>query len=213
IHACSSAVKKALKDVPGTKYCLKMDITKFYPSIDHNVLKSLLRRKFKDQDLLWLLDEIIDSAPGLPIGNYLSQYLANFYLSYFDHLIKEKKGVKYYFRYADDLVILSSSKSYLHSLLKEIKIHLDGLLNLKVKEDYQVFPVASRGVDFVGYVHYHSHTMLRKSIKKRFARAVAKNKGSESIAAYWGWAKHANTKNLLKKLLTDEQLQRFQHKA
>src|SRR5690606_15310200 len=96
IHACANAVKKALKDVPSTKYCLKLDITKFYPSVDHEILKALLRRKFKDQDLLELLDEIIDSAPGLPIGNYLSQYLANFYLSYFDHWIKEKKRVKYY---------------------------------------------------------------------------------------------------------------------
>src|SRR5690606_26814062 len=126
---------------------------------------------------------------------------------------KEKKVVKYYFRYADDLVILSSSKSYLHELFSEIQIYFKDQLNLKIKGNYQVFPVVSRGIDFVGYVHYHSHTMLRKSIKKRFARAVTKNKGPESIAAYWGWAKHANTKNLLKKLLTDEQLQRFQYKA
>jgi RNA-directed DNA polymerase len=84
-----------------------LDIKKFYPNIDHQILKQLLRRKFKDEDLLWLLDEIIDSAPGLPIGNYLSQYFANFYLTYFDHWIKEVKGVEYYFRYADDLVILS----------------------------------------------------------------------------------------------------------
>jgi RNA-directed DNA polymerase len=74
-------VEFALKDVAGTQYCLKLDVRKFYPSIDHDVLKKLLRRKFKDSDLLWLLDEIIDSAPGLPIGNYLSQYFANFYLS------------------------------------------------------------------------------------------------------------------------------------
>lgn len=73
IHAAADAVKGALIDVQGTKYCLKMDIRKFYPSINHPVLKQLLRRKFKDADLLWLLDEIIDSAAGVPIGNYLSQ--------------------------------------------------------------------------------------------------------------------------------------------
>jgi len=90
IHAAANAVKQALRDVPGTQYCLKMDLRKFYPSIDHKILKLLLRRKIKDNNLLWLLDEIIDSAPGLPIGNYLSQYLANFYLTYFDHWIKEE---------------------------------------------------------------------------------------------------------------------------
>jgi len=88
IHKVLKNVKKALKDEINTVYCLKLDIKKFYPNIDHEILKQLLRKKFKDQDLLWLLDEIIDSAKGLPIGNYLSQYFANFYLSYFDHWIK-----------------------------------------------------------------------------------------------------------------------------
>ena len=72
IHAAANVVKNALKDQPGTQYCLKLDVKKFYPSIDHAVIKQLIRRKIKDIDLLWLLDEIIDSAPGLPIGNYLS---------------------------------------------------------------------------------------------------------------------------------------------
>ena len=144
IHAAARAVRKALVDEPGTTYCLKLDIRKFYPSINHVVLKHLLRRKIKDNDLLWLLDEIIDSAPGVPIGNYLSQYFANFYLSYFDHWIKEDKQVKYYFRYADDLVILSPDKKYLRDLLVEIKNYLKVNLRLEVKGNYQVFPVASR---------------------------------------------------------------------
>ena len=209
IHACSNNVKKALKDVNGTTCCLKLDITKFYPSIDHDILKSLLRRKFKDKDLLWLLDEIIDSAPGLPIGNYLSQYLANFYLSYFDHWLKEELGVKYYFRYADDMVFLAPNKAYLHNLLIAIQTYFKQHLKLEVKGNHQVFPVESRGIDFVGYVHFHTHTRLRKSIKKRFAKSVAKNKKDTTIASYWGWAKHANTKHLLQKLLNNEQLQRF----
>jgi RNA-directed DNA polymerase len=94
IHGAANKLRKALKDEPGTKYCLKLDIKKFYPSVDHAILKQLLRKKIKDQDLLWLLDEIIDSAPGLPIGNYLSQYFANFYLTYFDHWLKQVKKVK-----------------------------------------------------------------------------------------------------------------------
>jgi RNA-directed DNA polymerase len=135
-----------------------------------------LRRKIKDRDLLWLLDGIIDSAPGLPIGNYLSQYFANFYLTYFDHWIKETKGVKYYFRYADDLVFLSDSKPYLHQLLADIRQYLDRELKLTIKQNYQIFPVQDSGIDFVGYRMYHTHTMLRKSIKQNFARMMARRK-------------------------------------
>ncbi len=203
IHAAARAVKKALVDVPGTEYCLKLDIKKFYPSIDHFTLKQLLRRKIKDQDLLWLLDEIIDSADGVPIGNYLSQYFANFYLSYFDHWIKEDKKVKYYFRYADDLVILSNDKSHLQQLLSEIRNYLSNELKLTVKDNYQVFPVKARGIDFVGYKFFHTHTLLRKNIKKRFAQMLATRKNRASIASYNGWVKHCDSKNLIKKLLYD----------
>lgn len=204
IHAVLKNVKKALKDRIGTVYCLKLDITKFYPTIDHAILKSLLRKKFKDNDLLWILDEIIDSADGLPIGNYLSQYLANFYLTYFDHWIKEEKRVKYYFRYADDIVILASNKPFLHRILSEISYYLLTNLKLQVKPNYQVFPVASRGIDFVGYKIYHTHVLIRKSIKQNFARKLAKNPKTTSTASYLGWLKHCNGKHLTKKLLPDE---------
>lgn len=201
IHAAKVALESALKDKENTNYCLKLDIRKFYPNVDHEVLKILLRKKIKDRDLLWLLDEIIDSAEGLPIGNYLSQYFANFYLTYFDHWLKEDLKVKYYFRYADDLVILSDQKLYLHDLLEKIRSYLETNLKLQVKHTYQVFPVDVRGIDFVGYVFRHSHVLLRKSIKKSFARAVAKKKGPLTIASYMGWAKHCNSNNLVKKLL------------
>ena len=201
IHAAAAAVKNALNDIPDIQYCLKLDIRKFYPTVNHDILKKLLRRKFKDQDLLWLLDGIIDSAEGLPIGNYLSQYFANFYLSYFDHWMKEVKGVRYYFRYADDLVILSDNKPYLHGLLSEIRQYLQGNLKLEVKDNYQVFPVEARGIDFVGYVFYHTHIRLRKTIKKSFARMLSRNPNPASTASYGGWAKHCDSKHLMKTLL------------
>ncbi len=200
IHAAKEAVEKALKDVQGTKYCLKLDIKKFYPSINHDVMKSLIRRKIKDKNMLWLLDGIIDSADGLPIGNYLSQYLANFYLTPFDHWLKEKMGVEYCFRYADDIVILSDSKEYLHKLLADIKKYLLDELKLTVKSNYQIFPVVSRGIDFIGYVFFHTHTRLRKSIKKRYARMMVHRRNPKSIPAYRGWLKHAKCRHLEKKI-------------
>jgi retron-type reverse transcriptase len=204
IHKAARNLRKALNDEAATKYCLKLDIKKFYPSVDHTILKNLLRRKFKDEDLLWLLDEVIDSAEGLPIGNYLSQFLANYYLTWFDHWIKETMQVRYYFRYADDIVILSDNKEHLHELLTEIRIYLSTRLKLTVKENYQVFPVHARGIDFVGYKFYHTHTLLRKSIKKRFARMVAKAPRMQSVVSYYGWAKHCNSKNLLNKIINQK---------
>lgn len=200
IHAAAYAVKKSLTDNQGTQFCLKLDVKKFYPSIDHAVIKQLIRRKIKDIDLLWLLDEIIDSAPGLPIGNYLSQYLANFFLTYFDHWIKEELRVKHYFRYADDLVILSGSKEHLRSLFNSIKQYLADL-KLEVKNNWQIFPVEARGIDFVGYRFFHSHTLLRKAIKKNFARMISIDKNDASVASYLGWAKHCNSNHLIKTLL------------
>lgn len=201
IHAADKAIKESLKDIENTKYCLKIDIKKFYPSIDHDILKSLLRKKFKDTCLLELLYEIIDSAPGVPIGNYLSQYLANFYLCYFDHYIKQEKKVKNYFRYADDIMIMARTKEELHILLADMRTYLSDKLKLTIKDNYQIFPVDARGIDMIGYVYFHGYTRMRKSIKKDFARMLTYRKNKESIASYCGWAKHADSTNLLKKLL------------
>jgi retron-type reverse transcriptase len=210
IHAVAGKIKRILRENPeGTAYCLKIDIRKFYPSIDHDILKQLLRRKIKDMRLLSLLDEIIDSAGGVPIGNYLSQYFANLYLAYFDHWLKEKKGIKFYFRYADDIVVLHNDKRHLHGLFMEMQAYLADNLKLQIKSNWQIFPVDSRGIDFVGYVFFHTHTLLRKSIKQRFCRRLARiNKRErlspeefkQSICPWWGWAKYCNSIHLIYKL-------------
>ena len=205
IHGASRSIQKALKDKSNTLYCLKLDAKQYYPSINHDILKKIIRKKIKDKDVLWLLDNIIDSAPGLPLGNYSSQYFANIYFNYFDHWIKEEKRVKYYFRYVDDIVILSSSKEVLHTLFNEINEYFQTQLLLTIKGNYQIFPVEARGIDFVGYVFYHTHVLLRKSIKKSFARMVKNNFNPQSLASYKGWAKHCNSKHLIKKLVSNNQ--------
>lgn len=113
-----------------------MDIKKFYPSINHAVLKRILKKKIKDKKLLKLLGEVIDSADGVLIGNYLSQFFANLYMAYFDHWVKEELKVKYYYRYADDIVILSDNKNQLRSWLVAIKLYLTHELQLKLKDNY-----------------------------------------------------------------------------
>jgi len=210
IHKALKRVNKAMTDREGTQYCLKFDIKKYFPSINQDVLKQLLRKKFKDKDLLWLLDEIIDSADeGIPIGNYLSQYLANFYLTYFDHWLKEEMKCKYYFRYMDDLVILHSNKEFLHDLKKKADEYLWNNLKLTIKENWQVFPTYVRGLDFVGYRSFGDYTLLRKTTSKQLKRKMNKLKKKEvlnfndfcSVNSYLGWVKWGNCYNLKTKYL------------
>lgn len=196
VHKALFDIRKAMKDVENTKYCLKMDVQKFFQSIDHNILKSLLRKKFKDNDLLHLLNGIIDSAEGLPLGNYLSATLANFYLTYFDHWLKEKKRVERAYRYCDDIVVLHESKEYLYQLRIDITNYFYNELNLRVKSNYQVFLISSRGLDFLGYKIYHTHTLIRDTIKRRFVRMVRRNFNHQSVNSYVGWFSHCDAINL-----------------
>lgn len=206
IHKALRDIRKDLKDRENTKYCLKLDIQKFYPSVDHDVLKQIIRIKIADQKLLRLLDSIIDSSDGVPIGNYLSQFFANLFLAYMDRWVKEKKGVKYYYRYADDIVILHKDKNFLRNLYGDMVKYTEKI-KLKIKNNYQIFPVDSRGIDFVGYVIYHSHVKIRKSIKQSFFRKNAKLKKQistyefyrQKMASYLGWFIHANCFGLMKK--------------
>lgn len=209
IHAASDAIMRAMKmDREGTKYCLKLDVHHYYPSIKHDILKAKVRKIIKDRRLLNVMDEIIDSAEGLPIGNYLSQYLANLYLSDFDHWIKEVLHVKHYFRYVDDIVILSDSKEFLHGLLRKIEVYLQEELELEVKGNWQVFPVEARGLDFLGYVFRHDYVRLRKrvklNIKKKLLYCIKKGMTVKEIhdamGSYQGWMNHCNARNYIKLL-------------
>jgi retron-type reverse transcriptase len=175
IHPLLSKLRHDLASDPaGTVYCLKIDVRKFYPTIDHEIMKQVVRRKIKDKRLLMLLDEIIDSTEsGVPIGNYLSQFFANLYLAELDHLVKEQMGVRYYYRFADDIVLLSPTKAELHGQLVTINDYLNTTRNLKIKKNFQIFPVSSRGINYVGYITYHTHCLARKENKKKLARQVA----------------------------------------
>lgn len=155
IHNVAHDLKTALIEHPEeTTYCLKMDVRKFYPSVNHDILCDIIKKKIKDKYLLTLLIGIIYSADGVPIGNYLSQFFANLYLAYFDHWVKEELKCKFYFRYADDIVILSSDKNFLRNVLIAIKMYLKEVLNLRLKSNYQIFPVDDRGVGSIIPMYY-----------------------------------------------------------
>lgn len=187
-------------DRKHTKYCLKMDVKKFYPSIKNDLLKQLFRRKIKDKDCLWLVDEIIDSAEGLPIGNYTSQWFSNFFLQELDHFIKQKLQAKYYIRYVDDLVIFGNNKKKLHKIRIGIETFLK-TINLDIKKDWQVFPTRKRAVDFLGIRFYQGYSTMRRRnalrIMRRMRKIKKKNKltqkDASAIISYWGWIKSTSS--------------------
>lgn len=166
-------VSRALRnDRKGTKYCLKMDVKKFYPSISPRRLIWALARKIKDKLFLKTVYDIITSNPasGLAIGFYINQWLANYFLEPLDRFICTLPGVNYYCRNMDDMVLLGSNKKLLHKARKSIAAFLGQELGLRLKENWQVFPVDARGIDFVGYRFYHSHTTMRRRNFLRYAR-------------------------------------------
>jgi retron-type reverse transcriptase len=215
IHDGVNRIRQALCDQPGTRYCLKMDAKKFYPSIDQDILKVILRKKIKDPDVLALIDGIIDSTEaGVPIGNYLSQFFGNLYLSGYDHWMKECHQCKYYFRYCDDVVILGPSKTRLHDLRRETDTYWSNRLKLTVKGNWQVFPIDARGIDFLGYRFFHGYILLRKSTAKNFKRKMRLLKRHwrkmppvsvlSTVMSYEGWLRPANCLNLKKSHIDHE---------
>lgn len=205
IHDGLNRVRRALKDRSNTRYCLKLDIKKFYHSIDQDVLIERLRRKIKDETMMQTLVRIIHSyGPGLAIGYHSSQLLGNFYLCLLDHCMKCELGVKYYFRYCDDIVILGPNKEYLRGIFDKLREVVEGRLHLSIKPNWQIFPVEARGIDFLGYVIRHDYVLVRKHIKKRVARRLHKVKSQKRryvvLASFWGWIKHCNGRHLFYKL-------------
>jgi RNA-directed DNA polymerase len=198
-------------------WILKGDISKYFNSIDHDILKAKLYPKL-DDDIIWLLDEIIDSTenPGLPLGNQSSQWFANFYLSSFDHFIKEKLRIKYYIRYMDDFCLIHPSKDYLRYCLKEIKNYLNENLKLQTNNKTQLFPIKN-GVDFLGFHTYITDTgkvirkirrkskqnmkrKLKKYKKLYVADKITKERINLSYQSWLGHASHGNCYHLIQNM-------------
>ena len=167
----------------NTKQCwvLKCDIRKFFASIDQNILIEILNKHIKDKDTGWLLEEVIKSFQstriykGLPLGNLTSQLFVNIYMNEFDQYVKHKLKVKYYIRYADDFVFLSQSKSELENLLPEISLFLNEKLKLNLHPNKVFIKTFSSGVDFLGWVHFPKHRVLRTTTKKKMLRKLENN--------------------------------------
>lgn len=209
-HFAKRATEKWIRsDFRGTKYTLQLDISKFYPSVNHEVLKGLFRKRIKCRKTLEIMDEIVNGGDeGLPIGNYTSQLFANYYMEDIDHHIKQKLGAKYYIRYMDDMVLFGPNKRELHKVFKEVK-RLAESRGLKIKGNYQLFKTSSRPLDFLGYRFYRNRTTLRRRnflrITRRIRKISKKNtlcfKDACAVVSYMGWLKHSDSAHMYEKYI------------
>lgn len=195
---------KVSKNNTKTCWILKCDIRKFFANIDHRILLEILEKNVKDKDVIWLLGEVIGSFNtkgrenvGLPLGNLTSQLLVNIYMDEFDQFVKNALHEKYYIRYADDFVFMSEDKARIKKIIPKISEFLEDKLKLSLHPDKLFVKTLASGVDFLGWVHFEKHRIIRTSTKKRmFRNIVMKNGKKETVQSYLGLLKHGNTEKL-----------------
>ena len=211
------AVQRLQRDMQSADFVLKCDIRKYFPSINHNILKHQLHQKLKCSELQTLIAKVIDSYTitsvrqpcGLPLGNQTSQFFGNVYLNDFDHYVVGNLGCKRYVRYVDDFVLLSDSKDELHYWQSEIIRFLASDVDLSVHPSKVFIQPVTVGLDFLGYTVFPTHRRLRPSNGYRFRRRMRRALSSLSpqdegvrsrLAAWLGHAKHADTYGLRREM-------------
>lgn len=184
----------------GTRTCrvLKCDIKKFFASIDHEVLSDILKRHIPDLNVVRLLKEIISSFSirreiGLPLGNLTSQLFVNIYMNEFDQFVKHQLKAKYYIRYADDFVILSADRMRLKEMIVSVAEFLHTILKLDLHPDKIFIKTLNSGIDFLGWVNFPDHRVLRTTTKRRMLKRIEGNKNLATANSYLGLLKHGNT--------------------
>ncbi len=194
----------------NTKQCwvLKCDVRKFFASIDHKILLEILEYHNLDKDTLQLIKRVVSSfhteeGRGLPLGNLTSQLLVNVYMDWFDQWIKHRLKVKYYIRYADDFVVMSTDKKYLEDVLMQIKFFLKDSLLLDLHPDKVFIKTVASGLDFLGWVNFPYHRTLRTMTKKRMFKNFKNDPSKEVSQSYLGLLSHGNTWKLKEKILLE----------
>lgn len=194
-----------------TKPCwaLKLDIRKFFASVDHQILTGLLNKKIKDPNILWLLKQVINSfdslgsralpceAKGIPLGNLTSQVFANIYMNELDQFIKHKMKIKYYLRYADDFLMLAPSENDLNHLIKPIEIFLMENLRLQLHPKKIILRRLDWGIDLLGYIVLSHYCLPKTKTKRRMMvklkRKIGLDNFGQSLQSYLGYLSHVNS--------------------
>ena len=196
-------VRKVSENNTRTVYVLKCDIRKFFASIDHEILVTILEKQIPDRNIINLLKEVIGSfnsgipGTGLPLGNLTSQLLVNIYLNEFDQFVKHALKAKFYIRYADDFVFLHHDRHLLVLLLQSIGVYLDIKLRLKLHPNKVVVGTVAAGVDFLGWIQFSHHRVLRTVTRRRAMDRLQESSVTESVRqSYLGLLSHGDTYGL-----------------
>lgn len=204
IHLALEDVTKALRRASSnyrrTVWVLKLDIRKFFDSIDHEILLRLLNKRVDDMEVVWLLERIVKSfcspmgkGRGVPIGNLTSQIFANIYLSELDYYVKFVLLERYYFRYADDFLIISEERLHLEILLFKLQQFLEEQLNLRLHPHKIILRKFQQGIDFVGYVmRPHSRVLRTRTKQRMFRRMVSQSFNQQRLQSYLGLLSHCS---------------------
>jgi RNA-directed DNA polymerase len=222
---------KVSRNHTRTVWVLKCDIKKFFASIDHKVLLGILREYILDKDILWLLENVVESfsancldsrfrgndkgeiaaatswprndigGVGLPLGNLTSQLFANVYMNIFDQWVKYELKARYYLRYADDFVFLSEDRDWILKIFPQVKKFLSEELKLILHPEKIILKTFSSGVDFLGWKHFSDHRILRRTTERRMLTRVYASPTPESYRSYFGLLKHGNAFKMKQKLI------------
>ena len=192
-----------------TVWVLKCDIKKFFANINQTILLGIVEKYIPDRDIVRLISTIVQSfnsgnaAVGLPLGNLTSQLLVNIYMNEFDQFVKHRFKAEYYLRYADDFAVLSQDKPYLENILPAMREFLGKVLKLTMHPNKISIETVASGVDFLGWVHFPNHRVLRTATKKRmFSRLRAVSNRDATLSSYVGMLSHGNAKKLTNEIIT-----------
>ena len=197
---------KASRNNTKTLWILKCDVKKFFASIDHKIMLEIVGQRITDQGALWLVGRVIESfhstgvGKGLPLGNLTSQLLVNVYMAKFDQYVKHSLRAKYYIRYADDFIIMSRDKAWLEGILILVELFLQKELALKLHPDKISIRTFASGVDFLGWVHFPDHRILRNVTKKRMFSKIKKFPSSDRLTSYRGLITYGNTQKIRRQI-------------
>ena len=205
INRFAHYARKASHNNTRTCWVLQCDIRKFFDSIDHDILLAIVKKHVADPDTLWLLENIIASFhtnknKGLPLGNLTSQLLVNVYMNEFDQYAKHVLRARYYIRYADDFVFLSGNWEELEIMLMAVQKFLQTRLRLELHPHKVRIKTLASGIDFLGWVHFPTHRVLRTTTKRRMLKRLRRHPTQETIASYRGLLRHGNTYKLQDKI-------------
>lgn len=198
INRLNKFLRQITKNYSQEAFVLKCDISKFFDSIDHSILRKFIKNKIEEVETLNLLDSILNSfekskGKGVPLGNVTSQLFGNIYMHYFDFYVKHILKEKYYIRYCDDFVIAHKNKQHLVDLISQIEIFLHKSLFLTLHPRKREIRKVSQGIDFLGYVLLPHYKVLRTNTKKRIIRKIKKGLNDKQKASYLGVLSHAET--------------------